>query len=111
MPGKLMRERVRNSTSFAKPDHCGRVDCVPCVSSISGSKGTCWMKSPVYQIECGSCKQDGQVATYVGESGFSSYTRGANHRAGLRKENQQNAMWSDAVEHHRFSKGQGGQVE
>ena len=51
------------------------------------------------------------MATYVGESGFSSYTRGANHRAELRKENQHNALWSHAVEHHGFKKGQGAQVE
>ena len=107
MPGSKISNQLLNHITLGRPDDCGRVDCLPCVSSGTGSKGACWQQGPTYEMECGPCKKDGRVTTYTGESGYSSYTRAVSHRAGLQSEDPRSALWQHAVDSHEFRKGDG----
>ena len=113
MPGRMIKDKVSNVTRLGRPDHCGRVGCLPCASSspTPGSKGACWTKGPVYKVTCSTCREDGRVANYIGESGFSCYSRGANHKAGFRQEDPRSALWSHAVEHHGRMKGEASKID
>ena len=102
VPGRRVKDRVSNVTTFKRNDDCGRVKCFPCTSgSRPGSKGQCWKSGPTYQIKCERCDyEDGVTTLYAGKSGFSASTRGGTHLEGLRAEDHRSILWDHAVHHH-----------
>ena len=47
------------------------------------------------------------MARYVGESGFSAYTRWGSHRASLVAEENRSALWEHVITHHGKIRGDG----
>ena len=60
-----------------------------------------------YTIKCGSCLEDGTVATYVGESVYSAHFRGELHQDGLKAEDHRSALWEHLARHHGARPGEG----
>ena len=106
-PGKRVLHKLSNTTAFNTRDRCGRPGCLPCSSSNLGSKGACWLNGPTYEIKCGPSGADGRVTTYVGESGYSAYSRGGLHLAGLKAEAPRSCLWEHTVLHHGGRAGDG----
>ena len=49
---------------------------------------------------CLTCKANGKVSEYEGETSKNSYTRGLEHLAALRLEDKENALWKHCqIEH------------
>ena len=67
---------------------------------LQNGKGCCEKNSIGYEIICETCMLAGNKAKYLGESGRNGYTRGAEHQAALRMENEENALWKHCVLEH-----------
>ena len=76
---------------------CGRDDCFPCTTS---GPGKCEKSSVGYRIRCEACFQAGKASWYDGETGCNCYTRGKQHAAALRLENEENALWKHCLVEH-----------
>ena len=68
---------------------CGRDDCFPCTSG----GGKCEKNGAGYRIVCITCQVAGKVTEYEGETGRNGYTRGIEHLAAMRLEDDENALW------------------
>ena len=76
---------------------CGRDDCFPCTTS---GPGKCEKSSVGYRIRCEACFQAGKASWYDGETGCNCYTRGKQHTAALRLEDEENALWKHCLVEH-----------
>ena len=76
---------------------CGRDDCFPCTTS---GPGKCEKSGVGYRIRCEACFQAGKASWYDGETGCNCYTRGKQHTAALRLEDQENALWKHCLVEH-----------
>ena len=79
-----------------KSKTCGRENCFPCTTG----GGNCEKNSSGYRVTCISCQGAGISSTYEGETGRNGYTRGLEHLAALRLEDEENAMWKHCVLQH-----------
>ena len=62
--------------------------------------GKCEKNGAGYRIVCLTCKAAGKVSEYEGETSRNSYTRGLEHLAALRLEDEENALWKHCqIEH------------
>ena len=86
---------------------CGRPTCMPCMGKEGGSGGACWKVNPTFRISCGACRLDGQEALYIGESGYTAFTRCGWHRGALEAEDHRSALWQHQVRHHGGQRGDG----
>ena len=107
VPGQRVQHKLSNVTKLNREGKCERLNCLPCSSAESGSKGACWRSNPTYQIKCATCRDEGNEAVYTGESGYTSFTRAGLHLEGLRKEDGRSALWEHAVLQHGAEKGDG----
>ena len=92
--GDKLKDILSNSKPW-KATHCGREDCLICVSAVSQDSkiphefktmlGTCKQRNVTYRIICVNCLRNGLLSTYTGETGRSAYERAKEHLAGLRK--------------------------
>ena len=73
-----------------RPSTCGRKDCFPC---ISGGGGDCSRSCAAYRLECKECPKNDLTAVYEGENGQNCYSRGLQHLAGLKNEQEDNPLW------------------
>ena len=67
----------------------GRETCFPC--TLRG--GNCEKNSSVSRVTCLTCQRAGVSAIYEGETCRDGFTRGLEHLAALRLEDEENAMW------------------
>ena len=75
---------------------CGRENCFPCISG----GGNCQKNSSGYRVTCLSCQRAGISSIYEGETGKNGFTRGLEHLAVLRLEDEENAMWKHCLVQH-----------
>ena len=80
-----------------KAKSCGRDDCFSC---SSGGGGNCEKNSSGYRVTCLTCQRAGIESSYEGETGRNGYTRGLEHLAALRLEDEENAMWKHCLIEH-----------
>ena len=66
-----------------------------------GSKGACWASNATYKISCLKCKDEGRETHYLGETGFTCYTRGSQHLEGLKKRDEDNVLYAHNKDQHR----------
>ena len=98
-----VQERAGNAIKhLAKPEPlkipgCGREDCFPCQTS---GPGKCEKNGVGYKIQCETCRRAGRVSVYDGETGCNCYTRGKQHAASLRLEDEENALWKHCLVEH-----------
>ena len=98
----VVKERAglkNKSVSKAEPlksKFCGRETCFPCTSG----GGNCEKNSSGYRVTCLTCQRAGVSAMYEGETGRNGFTRGLEHLAALRLEDEENAMWKHCVVQH-----------
>ena len=88
-----------NSVSKAEPlknKSCGRETCFPCISG----GGNCEKNSSGYRVTCLNCQRAGVSAIYGGETGRNGLTRGLEHLAALRLEDEENTMWKHCIVQH-----------
>ena len=52
------------------------------------------------EIQCETCRRAGKASWYDGETGCNSYTRGKQHAAALRLEDEENALWKHCLVEH-----------
>ena len=76
---------------------CGRDDCFPCLTSRPGK---CEKNGVGYKILCETCRRAGRLSWYDGETGCNCYTRGKQHAAALRLEDEDNALWKHCLVEH-----------
>ena len=95
--GVKVRQMVTNQTSPWPDSNCGRSECILCKDEEMGSRGACWTENATYRITCIKCKQEGRDTHYVGETGFSCYSRGAQHSDGLRRKEEDNVLFTHNV--------------
>ena len=77
------------------------MDCLLCKKEERGSRGACWATNATYMITCNKCEEEGRDTHYVGETGFSGYSRGLQHMEGLRRRDQENVLYNHNIEQHR----------
>ena len=98
----VVKERAglkNKSVSKAEPlksKYCGRETCFPCTSG----GGNCEKNTSGYRVTCLTCQRAGVSAIYEGETGRNGFTRGLEHLAALRLEDEENAMWKHCVVQH-----------
>ena len=80
-----------------KTPGCGRDDCFPCKTSRPGK---CEKNGVGYKIQCVTCKGERKLSLYDGETGGNCYTRGKQHQAALRLEDENNALWKHCLVEH-----------
>ena len=80
-------------------ESCGREDCFPCKTE-AGRGGNCQAESSTYSVSCQECKGRGVDSRYFGETSRTPYLRGQEHLAGLRRGEEDNALWKHCCEHH-----------
>ena len=107
VPEPQIQHLVSNVTQFNGTDNCARPNCLPCLSTKSGSKGSCWRPNPTYSIRCRTCLEDETVTTYVGESGYSAHYRRGLHQEGLRAEDHRSVLWEHMAHLHGARPGEG----
>ena len=66
----------------------------------SGGGGNCEKNSSGYRVTCLTCQRAGIESSYEGETGRNGYTRGLEHLAALRLEDEENAMWKHCLIEH-----------
>ena len=76
---------------------CGREDCLCCAN---GKSGRCEKNSIGYRIQCKICLKAGRKAIYEGESGRNAYSRGLEHQADLRNEDDESPLWKHCTLEH-----------
>ena len=79
-----------------KLEKCGSVECFTCKTG----KGSCEKSRIGYEEICETCLLAGKKVKYLGESGRNGYTRGAEHQAALRLENEENPLWKHCMLEH-----------
>ena len=77
-------------------EHCGRVDCFPCMSK----GGTCMTQNITYKISCQLCAEEGRASHYIGESARTAYDRGGDHLKALNSRNETNPLVEHWVNSH-----------
>ena len=80
-----------------KTPGCGRDDCFPCKTS---KPGKCEKNGVGYRIQCETCMSERKLSLYDGETGSNCYTRGKQHQAALRLEDENNALWKHCLVEH-----------
>ena len=91
----VVQERAGNANKALakseplKDEKCGRDDCFPCETG----GGKCEKNGAGYEIVCVTCQRAGRKTCYYGETGKNAYTRGGEHRAACRLENEENALY------------------
>ena len=75
---------------------CDRDDCFPCTTG----GGKCEKNGSSYRIRCETCWLAGKTAFYDGETGRNAHTRGSEHQAALRLENEESPLWKHCVLEH-----------
>merc|ERR1719319_56324 len=75
---------------------CGRDDCFPCTTG----GGKCEENGSSYRTQCETCWLAGKTAFYDGETGRNAHTRGSEHQAALRLENEESPLWKHCVLEH-----------
>ena len=75
---------------------CGRENCFPCGSG----GGDCQKNGSGYRVTCLTCQRDGFKSIYEGETGRNGFTRGLEHLAALRLQDEENAMWKHCLVEH-----------
>ena len=99
----VVQERAGNALKHLakaeplKTPGCGRDDCFPCRSS---KPGKCEKNGVGYKIQCETCKRDGKLSLYDGETGCNCYTRGKQHQNALRLRDEENALWKHCLVEH-----------
>ena len=78
---------------------CSRKECLPC-KSADNSGGDCEKNSVTYKITCETCLQAGCKTTYEGETGRNAFTRGIEHKQGMRQKSENSALWKHCVLEH-----------
>ena len=74
----------------------GRENCFPCTTGGGNSE----KNSTGYRVTCLTCQRDGVSSSYERETGRNGFTRGLEHLASLRLEDEENAMWKHCVVQH-----------
>ena len=98
----VVKERAgQKNKSVAKAEPlkskvCGRENCFPCISG----GGNCQNNSSGCRVTCLSCQRAGISSIYEGETGRNGFTRGLEHLAALRLEDEENAMWKHCLVQH-----------
>ena len=91
----VVQERAGNANKALakseplKNEKCGRQDCFPCETG----GGKCEKNGAGYEIVCVTCMRAGRKTCYYGETGKNGYTRGGEHKAACRLENEENALY------------------
>ena len=104
-----VQERAGNALKhLPKPEPlkipgCGRDDCFPCQTS---GPGKCEKNGVGYKIQCETCRLAGKLSVYDGETGCNCYTRGKQHAASLRLEDEENALWKHCLVEHEGEKAE-----
>ena len=99
----VVQERAGNALKHLakaeplKTPGCGRDDCFPCRSS---KPGKCEKNGVGYKIQRETCKRDGKLSLYDGETGCNCYTRGKQHQNALRLKDEENALWKHCLVEH-----------
>ena len=75
---------------------CGRLTCLPCITS----PGQCNKQGVVYCITCITCKLEGQICEYWGETARTSTDRGAEHMRDIRSRNENSPLIEHWLERH-----------
>ena len=78
---------------------CEREQCLPCRTG-GDRKGDCEKNSVTYEITCETCLLAGRSTTYEGETGRNAFSRGLEHKQGLRQKSEQSALWKHCVLEH-----------
>ena len=93
--GVTLENTLRRSNPWAG-GKCGRDDCFPCMGDKGGD---CRREGVNYSLWCEECGSGG--ASYKGETGRNSYTRGLEHRRSILPRNEdKSVLWSHSVHHH-----------
>ena len=91
--------RAMRSVAKAEPlkrKGCNRDDCFPCTTG----GGNCERNGSGYKISCNRCLRAGRCTEYEGETGSNGYCRGKEQWAGLRLEEEDNALWKHCTVEH-----------
>ena len=75
---------------------CARENCFPC--GFRG--GDCQKNGSGYRVTCFTCQRDGFQRIHEGETGRNGFTRGLEHLAALRLQDEDNAMWKHCLVQH-----------
>ena len=79
-----------------KKRKCERENSFPCTSG----GGNCEKNSSGYRVTCLTCLRAGRSSLYEGETGRNGFTRGLEHIAALRLEDEENALWKHCLVEH-----------
>ena len=71
-----------------------------CLKCESGGKGNCRAVGVTYVITCVTCEAAGKAAKYVGQSARSGFSRGREHRDGMRRRADDSRIHAHALECH-----------
>ena len=86
--GDSVRHDAKSATQRFRG--CGRRDCLCCSSR---KEGRCEKNSIGYRIQYKVCLMADRKAIYEGESGRNAYTRGLEHQADLKNEDDDSPLW------------------
>ena len=92
--GRAMRSMAKAEP--LKRKGCQRDDCFPCTTG----GGNCERNGSGYKISCIRCLRAGRCTEYEGETGSNGYGRGGEQEAGLRLEQEDNALWKHCMVEH-----------
>ena len=99
--GRSLKCDITKSNPFPVLTVCERPDCMMC--TFEPSKGKCWGSNAVYKIECtrAPCTNEGgTLATYIGETCRSYYTRGSQHLNLYKNKKDNSRLWKHCKEEH-----------
>lgn len=94
--GRTVKSSLQRSNPFRSAT-CGRQSCFVCETE---GRGSCEKEGVTYEIECASCKENGERAVYIGETSKNAYTRGKKHLQDLDGKLAGSVMWRHCREKH-----------
>ena len=92
------RKLVRRDISFSQK--CPQKDCLLCRTGDVKHATSHHRSGALYKGTCRSCKERGVKTEYTGKTGYTAYTRMADHECDIRGGNTKNAFAKHLAMHH-----------